>query len=154
MTGLLIDGQNYSLDEIAEASLGDLFTLKVKTKALGYGVSLKSINEMFDRLSKKVEAEAEVDIQREERLAADPGADVSDLPAWDPMSLLDDEDYIVNMIGLVYLTRRIAGDDITVEQAWKSPFNSVTLAGPDDDELEEEASPKDEAAQPTDELDS
>lgn len=121
--GLRIDGQDYTLDALREVPMGDLFVLKSFTHDKGYGVSLKSINAMFDDLAAKAAADQ-----------------------FDPMDLLDDNGFLANMIGLVYLVRRSAGDDLTVAEAWGTAFSAVEFL--DDDEAEVVEAPKDETPEP------
>ena len=121
MTGIRIGSETYSLeDSISQASLGDLYTLKVQTRRDGSpGVSVKSISETFIRLG---ERSAEPDFT---------GAD-----------LLDDDVFIENMIGVVFLARRNAGENITLEDARGVSFNDIAFIVDDEDD----AAPLDVAA--------
>jgi len=121
MTGIRINGELYTLDALQKSPMGDLFALKAFTQAKGYGVSLKSINAMFDDIATK---------------ATD--------PTFESFDLLDDQSFLANMVGLVYLVRRSNGDKVTLDEAWDTPFNAVDLSGGEDSEAE--PAPKDEAA--------
>ena len=101
-----IDGYEYALFEaVGGAALGDLRTLKREL-----GVTVKSIKDMFADMSKTLKKK---------------GASVLDL--------LDDDAFIDNMIGLIFLARRKAGEDITIADAEKVSFQNVTLVMEDED---------------------
>jgi len=122
VTSIRIGSETYSLeDSISQASLGDLFTLKVQTRKDGSpGVSVKTISETFTRLGEK---------------SADPDFTGADL--------LDDDVFIENMIGVVFLARRNAGENITLEDARGVSFNDIAFIV---DEEDEDAAPLDVAA--------
>lgn len=102
-----------------DAALGDLLVLKVKTKTADYsGVSVKTISEMFVSMGKRAQDES-----------------------FSPLDLLDDEAFIVNMIGVVYLARRKAGESVTFEDAASVAFTDLEILA------DEEESPKDDAAE-------
>ena len=84
------------------------------------GVSVKTISETFVRVGE---------------LAATEG--------FSPLDLLDDDVFIQNMIGVVYLARRKAGEQITVDDAADVSFNDIEFITEDD----EEDAPLDEAAE-------
>lgn len=120
---IVIDSVVYDVMESMQgAALGDLRTLKKET-----GVSVRSISQTFMNMG--------------ERMKDDDG----DL---DPSLLLEDEDFLDSMIGLIWLARRKAGEKVTLEDAADTSFNAFHLDF-DDDEEEPEL-PKDEAAESTD----
>lgn len=121
--GIRINGDDYTLDGIQHVPMGDLFVLKSFTHDKGCGVSLKTINAMFDQLAVK---------------AADSG--------FNPIDLLDDNVFLANMIGLVYLVRRSAGDQIKVQEAWDTPFDEIEFI--DAAEAGEGDAPKGETLEP------
>lgn len=120
MTTIRVGSESYSLQEsVAGASLGDLFTLKVQTRRDGFsGVSVKTISDTFSRVGE---------------LAA--AGELS------PADLLDDDAFLQNMIGLVFLARRKAGENITVEDAGRVSFTDIAFEVDEDDEA---SAPKDE----------
>lgn len=125
MTGLRVNGELYELDSITDMPLGELFVLKLFTKSKGHptGVSLKTINAMFDTLRSN-----------------------SENPDWEPMDLLDDADYLVNMVGFIYCVRRSAGDKVSPADVWDTTTVS-SLSFEDDEEAEvADDAPKDESA--------
>lgn len=119
MTRINIQGTEYDLTAaVSAAGLGDLFTLKVKTKALGYPVTLRSINQLFSRLAEE---------------AKDPN--------FDPVSLLDNEDLLLTFQAVLWLSKRKAGESLTFEQAGAISFTEFSLLS-DEDEAEDEPDPK------------
>ena len=118
MTTIRVGSESYSLQEsVAGASLGDLYALKVQTRRDGFpGVSVKTISETFERIGE---------------LAAEGGLS--------PADLLDDDAFLQNMIGLVFLARRKAGESITVEDAGRVSFTDIAFEVDDD---EDESAPK------------
>lgn len=118
MTTIRVGSESYSLQEsVAGASLGDLYALKVQTRRDGFpGVSVKTISETFERIGE---------------LAAEGGLK--------PADLLDDDAFLQNMIGLVFLARRKAGESITVEDAGRVSFTDIAFEVDDD---EDESAPK------------
>lgn len=121
---LLIQGQAYELQEaIGEAFIGDLYTLKVKL-----GISIKTINETFETMGELS--------QRED---------------FNAMDLLDNSDVMLNLQGLIWLAKRKAGENITVEDAGRIPFAALSFeADPDDldGEVEPEIDPKAQGSAP------
>lgn len=122
MISIRVADETYSLQEsVNGASLKDLYSLKVQTRKDGSpGVSVKTISETFVRIGE---------------LAATEG--------FSPLDLLDDDVFIQNMIGVVYLARRKAGEQITVDDAADVSFNDIEFITEDD----EEDAPLDEAAE-------
>lgn len=112
MTRIRVGDSVYGLEEsVNDAALGDLLVLKVKTKTADYsGVSIKTIADTFTALGKKAEAED-----------------------FTPLSLLDDESFIVNMIGIVFLARRKAGETVTFEDASRASFTDIQILADEDD---------------------
>ena len=115
MTRINIQGTEYDLTAaVSAAGLGDLFTLKVKTKALGYPVTLRTINEFFTRLAE----------------------DAKD-PTFDPMSLLDEEQTLLIFQAILWLAKRKAGEQVTFEDAAPISFTEFSLIA-DEEEAEED----------------
>lgn len=105
-----IQGNTYPLFEaIGGAALGDLAKLNKR------GVNVRSIKASFEKALK---------------LLDDGG---------DGLDLYEDDDYIANMTGVVYLALRHAGHDVTIEDAERVPGAEVFLVMEDAD-----ADPKDE----------
>jgi hypothetical protein len=99
-----IDDTEYELfDSIGGAALGDLKVLKAS------GVTVKSIKAMFDQM---------------EVIFRDGG---------DTLDLLEDELFLDNIIAVIYLSRRKAGEDITLADAAKVSFQSVHLVMEEED---------------------
>lgn len=119
MISIRVGSETYSLqDSVNGASLGDLYALKVQTRKDGSpGVSVKTISETFVRIGQQAASD--------------------DFSAVD---LLDDDEFIQNMIGVVFLARRRAGEKITVDDAADVAFNDIEFITEDD----EEPDPKDE----------
>ena len=122
MTSIRVGGSTYSLQEsVNGATLGDLYTLKVQTRRDGSpGVSVKTISDTFTRVG--------------EAAAAD---------GFNPLDLLDDDVFIQNMVGVVFLVRRKAGEAVTFDDAAQVSFNDIQFISDEDDE---DAAPLEEAA--------
>lgn len=120
MTRIRVGSGVYGLEEsVNDAALGDLLVLKTKTKTADFaGVSIKTIAEMFTTLGKR-----------------------SSDDDFNPVDLLDDESFIVNMIGVIYLARRKAGESLTVEDAGRASFTDLEIMSDEEDDA-----PKDDAA--------
>lgn len=140
---LIIGAVEYDVtDSIQKATLGDLMKLKVKTKTATFvGVTAKSINQTFIDVGKRLQENGKV---RRERYAAYVGAggdlsedeaDLSEPGDWTFIDLLGDEDFLVNMQGLIYLARRHAGESLEVEDAADTPFDSFSIQ--DEDEADD-----------------
>lgn len=123
MTGIRIGETTYDLVEsVSGATLGDLKYLGRETVSKDYPkVTVKSMQETFIRMGELVQAE---------------GASALDL--------LGDDAFLANIIGVVFLARRKAGENVTYDDAACVSFNDIAFV---DDEDEAEA-PKDEAAEP------
>ena len=142
---LIIDTTEYDVtDSIQKATLGDLMKLKVKTKTSTFiGVTAKSINQTFIAIGTQLAAARELRSTRyaEYVLAggdlAEDEVDLSSPNDWNTIDLLGDEDFLVNMQGLIYLARRRAGEQLEVEDAADTPFDSFSLT--DDSEAEPDA---------------
>lgn len=119
---IIINGEAYSLTEsVGGAHLGDLMALKLQSKTAEFGgVTVPSIKAMFERLDDEITPET---------------------PAID---LLGDEDFLRNIIGVMFLARRRAGEELTYQKASQIGFNDFNLDFSDEDEVESD--PKDEAA--------
>jgi hypothetical protein len=116
---IVINGVPYSLEEsVGGAHLGDLMQLKMQSKTAGSaGVSVPTINDLFRRLG--------------------------DLPdGFRPVDLLDDEDFLANVIGVMFLARRKAGEKVSYQDASEIAFDDFHF---EDDDDEVESAPKDEA---------
>jgi hypothetical protein len=122
----IISGQDYPLEEsIQGAALGDLLALKLQTKTEDFkGVTVSSIQKMFVTLGEQVSQ-----------------------PDFNFLDVLGDEDFLRNIVGLVFLARRKSGEQLTYEVASRISFTDIQLAT--EPEPEEDA-PKDEAAASTD----
>jgi hypothetical protein len=109
---LIIDGVGeYDIQTILEeASLNDLFYLKVKTKTEEFpaGVSMKTLGE---GMKKWGEFE-------------------------DPSDILDDAEALLNLRSLVYLARRHSGEKVSVDEANNFPLRAFRFEVEDGDEVE------------------
>lgn len=121
--GIKVGETIYTLDDIDQIPMGDLFVLKSFTHAQGYGVELKTINAMLTGLGEK---------------ANDPEFDSADL--------VGDLEFLANIIGLIYIVRRCAGEKITPADAWATPVQGWQFI--DSDEDGEGDAPKGEAPPP------
>lgn len=107
---IVIDGLHYDLTAaVGGASLNSLRELK---KA--HGITVPTINANFQKIITAASSE-------------------------DPDLLLEDDEFIDNMIAIVWLTKRKAGQDITWDQAGESSFGEMRLL---DDEVEVDPDPK------------
>ncbi len=120
MTSIRVGTEVYSLqDSVNGASLGDLYSLKVQTRRDGYaGCSVKTISDTFIRVGEMA------------------GRD-----GFSPLDMLDDDEFIQNMIAVIFLARRKAGEQVTVDQAGQVSFTDIEFIVEDD---EDDAAPKDE----------
>jgi hypothetical protein len=126
MTSIKIGDALYEVTEsIAGASLRDLKYLGRETSGSKDfpKVTIKSMQEMFTSMGE---------------LAASDGS---------TLDLLADDAFLANMIGVIWLARRKAGEDLTYEQAGEVSFSDVSFVNDDDDEDE---APKGEAVEPAD----
>ena len=123
MTSIRVGSETYSLQEsVNGATLGDLYALKVQTRRDGSpGVSVKTISETFQRVG----VSAAVD-------------------GFNPLDLLDDDVFIQNMVGVVYLARRKGGEPVTFDEAGQIAFNDIQFV---DDDEDDDPAPLDEAAE-------
>jgi len=114
VTSIRVGGTVYSLQEsVNGATLGDLYALKVQTRRDGSpGVSVKTIADTFTRIG----AESAVD-------------------GFNSIDLLDDDVFIQNMVGVVFLARRKAGEQVTFDDAGRVAFNDIEFIS--DDEYDE-----------------
>lgn len=112
---LAVDGVEYDVvDAISKAALGDLLKLKVKTKTSEFpGVTVKTIQKCFTTIGDLVQSED-----------------------FDVLDLLGDEDFLINMTGLIYLARRQAGEHLEVSDAAAVSFSSVEFIMDDDEVVE------------------
>lgn len=119
MTKLRVGEEVFGLEEsVSGASLGDLYQLKVQTRKDGLpGVSVKTIS---DALVRAGERAAEPDFQT--------------------VDLLDDEVFLQNLVGLVFLARRRAGQQVSFDEASRVSFQDIELIA---DDVEVSELPKD-----------
>ena len=119
-----VNGVSYDIvDALGGSALGDLLVLKLKTKTPDFkGVTVPFIQKCFADLGKKSE-EAEAG-----------GVE------FNPLDLLGDDDFLYSMIGLVFLAKRAAGEEVTVDEVKTTKFSDIQLESDEDDE--EEADPK------------
>ena len=113
MTSIRVGSETYSLQEsVNGATLGDLYALKVQTRRDGSpGVSVKTISDTFTRVGELASADG-----------------------FNPLDLLDDDVFIQNMVGVVFLARRKAGESVTVDDAGEVSFNDIQFITDDEDE--------------------
>ena len=139
---LVIGSTEYDVtDSIQKATLGDLMKLKVKTKTASFiGVTAKSINQTFIAIGKHLTEAGELRKTRYAEYVLAGGdlpedeVDLSTPTDWSTIDLLGDEDFLVNMQGLIYLARRRAGEQLEVEDAADTPFDSFSLVDDTDSE--------------------
>ena len=122
MTNIRVGETVYSLEEsVNGATLGDLYALKVQTRKDGSpGVSVKTISETFTRVGEMA--------QRDD---------------FSPLDMLDDDAFLQNMVGVVFLARRKAGEQITFDEAAQVSFDAIGFEADEDD-----AAPLDEVVDP------
>jgi hypothetical protein len=119
---LIIGDKKYDVHEsIQHVALGDVLQLKKQSAADGEPpVTVKTIQATFTRMREVTKTEG-----------------------FNPVDLLEDDDFLRSMIGLIFVARRRAGEDITFEDAANTPFDSFHLDTDGDEEEEsEEADPK------------
>lgn len=104
---------------LQNAALGDLLTLKLKTKTVDFlGVTVKFIQDTFAAVGQRM----------------------TDEPDFDPLELLGDEDFLRAMSGLIFLARRGVGETLDVSEAFDTKFQQFRIE-PEDDEVDD-AAPK------------
>lgn len=124
---LVVDGVGYEIVEsLNGAGLGDLRTAKKEL-----GVTVRSIKSTFDRLGEEAQAREDAGLE------------------YDNLALLEDDDFLLSMIGLIWLSKRKAGESITIAEAEATPFDTFQLDFDDEDEAVAEV-PKGEAVELTD----
>ena len=115
----ILDTEYDVTDAVNRASLNDLMELKVKTRKDGYsGVSALTIKTTFETLSER--------------------AKTGDLEGVD---LFDDPEFIINMVGVMWLTRRRAGEKLSVEEAGNVSFQDFGFVPDEEPSKEEEEDP-------------
>ena len=104
MTSIRVGETVFSLEEsVSGAALGDLYALKVQTRKDGSpGVSVKTISETFKRVGELAQQED-----------------------FNPLDMLDDDTFLQNLIGVVCLARRKAGEQITFDDAAQVSFDEI-----------------------------
>ena len=104
---------------LQNAALGDLLTLKLKTKTSDFlGVTVKFIQDTFTAVGQRM----------------------TDEPDFDALELLGDEDFLRAMSGLIFLARRGVGETLDVSEAFDTKFQQFRIE-PEDDEVDD-AAPK------------
>jgi len=104
---------------LQNAALGDLLTLKLKTKTVDFlGVTVKFIQDTFTSVGQRM----------------------TDEPDFDPLELLGDEDFLRAMSGLIFLARRGVGETIDVAEAFETKFQQFRIE-PEDEDVDD-AGPK------------
>lgn len=104
---------------LQNAALGDLLTLKLKTKTVDFlGVTVKFIQDTFAAVGQRM----------------------TDEPDFDPLELLGDEDFLRAMSGLIFLARRGVGETLDVSEAFDTKFQQFRIE-PEDEDVDD-ASPK------------
>mgnify|MGYP000941397551 FL=1 len=104
---------------LQNAALGDLLTLKLKTKTPDFlGVTVKFIQDTFTSVGQRM----------------------TDEPDFDPLELLGDEDFLRAMSGLIFLARRGVGETLDVSEAFETKFQQFRIE-PEDEDVDD-AAPK------------
>ena len=104
---------------LQNAALGDLLTLKLKTKTPDFlGVTVKFIQDTFTSVGQRM----------------------TDEPDFDPLELLGDEDFLRAMSGLIFLARRGVGETLDVSEAFDTKFQQFRIE-PEDEDVDD-AAPK------------
>ena len=104
---------------LQNAALGDLLTLKLKTKTVDFlGVTVKFIQDTFTSVGQRM----------------------TDEPDFDPLELLGDEDFLRAMSGLIFLARRGVGETLDVSEAFDTKFQQFRIE-PEDEDVDD-AAPK------------
>ena len=104
---IIISGVAYGLeDSIGKATLGDLYTLKIKS-----GVSVKTIRDTFTSFGEMTDA----------------------------LDLLDDAAALINLQGVIWLSRRKAGESVTFEEAGDVSFTDLSFEVEDDEGADDDA---------------
>lgn len=129
--GVKISGVVYDTDTVGKAPIGDLFRLRQWTgHELGMPVSIKTINNTFERLGRESE-QAEAEAKRREEAGLEP-----DPEAWSELDLLDDPEFMLSLIGIVYLSKRGMREAITIEEVFENQgFNDIEFV-PDSDDVD------------------
>lgn len=107
---LVIQGKNYDLVEtLSKPSLNDLYYLKIKTISEEFpkGVSLKSMVPVMQRM-------ADFD---------------------DPTDLLDDPELLLNLRSLIFLCRKHAGEQVTLDSANNFPIDEFSFLQEESDNV-------------------
>lgn len=116
---IVISGTPYEFAEsVGGASLNSLMELKSTTKARdpkGIGVTVESIEAAFTAMTERS--------QREDFKA---------------VTLLGDEEFLLNIVGVMFLARKKAGEKVTFESCGDVSFQDFSILI-DDDDLEDEA---------------
>lgn len=117
---LIVRDVSYDLfDAIGAASLDDLIALKRHN-----GATVRSMKGVFERLSK-----------------------ISDSDDFDQLDFLSDPDVLRDFVGLIYVVRRNAGEDVSPAEAGSTPWSEFMFDFSDDPE-EPDAPKADAGAEP------
>lgn len=117
---LIVNDVTYDVTaSLQNAALGDLLTLKLKTKTPDFlGVTVKFIQDTFTSVGQRM----------------------TDEPDFDPLELLGDEDFLRAMSGLIFLARRGVGETLDVSEAFETKFQQFRIE-PEDEDVDD-AAPK------------
>ena len=117
---LIVNDVTYDVTaSLQNAALGDLLTLKLKTKTVDFlGVTVKFIQDTFAAVGQRM----------------------TDEPDFDPLELLGDEDFLRAMSGLIFLARRGVGETLDVSEAFDTKFQQFRIE-PEDEDVDD-AAPK------------
>ena len=117
---LIVNDVTYDVTaSLQNAALGDLLTLKLKTKDPEFlGVTVKFIQDTFTAVGQRM----------------------TDEPDFDPLELLGDEDFLRAMSGLIFLARRGVGETLDVSEAFDTKFQQFRIE-PEDEDVDD-AGPK------------
>ena len=117
---LIVNDVTYDVTaSLQNAALGDLLTLKLKTKTVDFlGVTVKFIQDTFTARGQRM----------------------TDEPDFDPLELLGDEDFLRAMSGLIFLARRGVGETLDVSEAFETKFQQFRIE-PEDEDVDD-AAPK------------
>ena len=117
---LIVNDVTYDVTaSLQNAALGDLLTLKLKTKTPDFlGVTVKFIQDTFTSVGQRM----------------------TDEPDFDPLELLGDEDFLRAMSGLIFLARRGVGETLDVSEAFDTKFQQFRIE-PEDEDVDD-AAPK------------
>lgn len=111
---LVVQGRHYDLKEtLSKPSLNDLYYLKVKTISAEFpkGVSLKTMVPVMEKMA----------------------------TFEDPTDIIDDAELLLNLRALVFLCRKHAGENVTLDTANDFPLDEFSFEMEDSDTVQLEA---------------